>query len=294
MGTTFPSFTGNCLGPPYFHRSHKLCHSYSKPPFPMEVTSVIYSKRSLCNLCHPLYCMHLIVALHGVWIFSLQQVCTTLDPADFNVKYARDAKAKQFDRAQRPHVIMGGHCYICDVQVGSKSKHCGVCNKCVSEFDHHCIWINNCVGSRNYKLFFGMISTGLLTSCTVFLIVVVLIQKYVRENNKEYTAFNGPISSNGFIALVALIGLLVLAACFLLAHLVGYHVWLNLKGLSTYDHVMLLRARQKSANNKPENSNNEHRSIKTSGQKRNRVAPATDTQPMELESGLNVLPPIKR
>lgn len=33
--------------------------------------------------------MHLIVALHGVWIFSLQQVCTTLDPADFNVKYAR-------------------------------------------------------------------------------------------------------------------------------------------------------------------------------------------------------------
>eukprot|EP00039_Didymoeca_costata_P003409 m.67484 g.67484 ORF g.67484 m.67484 type:complete len:295 (-) comp11892_c0_seq2:124-1008(-) len=225
---------------------------------------------------------------------TLYIVCTTLDPADFNVKYARDAKAKQFDRAQRPHVIMGGHCYICDVQVGSKSKHCGVCNKCVSEFDHHCIWINNCVGSRNYKLFFGMISTGLLTSCTVFLIVVVLIQKYVRENNKEYTAFNGPISSNGFIALVALIGLLVLAACFLLAHLVGYHVWLNLKGLSTYDHVMLLRARQKSANNKPENSNNEHRSIKTSGQKRNRVAPATDTQPMELESGLNVLPPIKR
>ena len=30
-------------------------------------------------------------------------------------------------------------CWICDVQVGTKSMHCKFCNKCVDHFDHHCM-----------------------------------------------------------------------------------------------------------------------------------------------------------
>lgn len=30
-------------------------------------------------------------------------------------------------------------CWICDIQVGTKSMHCKFCNKCVDRFDHHCM-----------------------------------------------------------------------------------------------------------------------------------------------------------
>lgn len=76
----------------------------------------------------------------------------SIDPADYNVR-AKSYKGPMpvFDRTKHAHVIENCHCYLCEVDVGPKSKHCSACNKCVASFDHHCRWLNNCVGSRNYR-----------------------------------------------------------------------------------------------------------------------------------------------
>ena len=86
--------------------------------------------------------------------FVFQVIATTINPIDEHVLRQHDNHLRQprkFDRTHHKHVIENQFCYICESQVGVKSKHCSLCNKCVSDFDHHCKWLNNCVGGKNYK-----------------------------------------------------------------------------------------------------------------------------------------------
>lgn len=80
-------------------------------------------------------------------------IAATVNPLDVIVgeKYNDQLKPRKFERSLHLHVIENQFCYICESQVGPKSKHCSLCNKCVSNFDHHCKWLNNCVGGRNYR-----------------------------------------------------------------------------------------------------------------------------------------------
>lgn len=105
-------------------------------------------------------------ALH----ICLMVVCTTMDPADVNVRaedYHAATRPVHLDRTQRGHVIEDNQCYFCQRTVREGSKHCSVCNKCVGDFDHHCKWLNNCVGSRNYRCFLVLIGSGLLAAASV-------------------------------------------------------------------------------------------------------------------------------
>lgn len=85
--------------------------------------------------------------------FVCHLIAASINPIDQNVlqKYNNNLKPQKFDRSKHKHVIENQFCYICESQVGAKSKHCSLCNKCVSDFDHHCKWLNNCVGGRNYR-----------------------------------------------------------------------------------------------------------------------------------------------
>ncbi len=86
--------------------------------------------------------------------FAAHVIAVNINPADDNV-VDRVEKGRvnptKFDRTKHSHVIENQFCYICETNVGIKSKHCSVCNKCVSNFDHHCKWLNNCVGGKNYR-----------------------------------------------------------------------------------------------------------------------------------------------
>ncbi|XP_038125358.1 palmitoyltransferase ZDHHC11 isoform X1 [Cyprinodon tularosa] len=207
----------------------------------------------------------------------------TIDPADASVRAKNDYSTPLplFDRAKRAHVIQDLHCYLCDVNVGPKVKHCGVCNKCVEGFDHHCKWLNTCVGQRNYWFFFAALISAILAGFMITVIILfIFIQHYldphVLRTAPQFDASLGnttwllflpvaPIktSSAGLLTLAFITIMLCTACLILLIHLLGFHLYLFYKGMSTYDYVKKSRRKEtgkqnseakKSCSSKPHSS----------------------------------------
>ncbi|KNC73266.1 hypothetical protein SARC_14174, partial [Sphaeroforma arctica JP610] len=53
-------------------------------------------------------------------------------------------------------------CTTCCIAKPPRAKHCRFCNRCVAQYDHHCFWTNNCVGQRNTRVFFALVTLGLV------------------------------------------------------------------------------------------------------------------------------------
>mmetsp|Transcript_82111 Transcript_82111/g.171908 ORF Transcript_82111/g.171908 Transcript_82111/m.171908 type:complete len:437 (+) Transcript_82111:235-1545(+) len=115
-------------------------------------------------------------------------------------------------------------CSICQVTVQFDSKHCWECNKCVGNFDHHCPWLNNCIGQGNYRMFFVTI-WALLIMLTV-MILSSLAPFLGLGNTRE----------SGREVLIAILVLYVPFWC-LDASLVGFHCFISVKGITTYEHL---------------------------------------------------------
>ncbi|XP_049572972.1 palmitoyltransferase ZDHHC1 isoform X5 [Syngnathus scovelli] len=211
------------------------------PLLPAHWTPAGYICTGVMFACH--LCTHVMAA--------------SVDPADRNVR-AKSLKGPLLvlDRSKRAHVIENCHCYLCQVDVGPKSKHCSACNKCVADFDHHCRWLNNCVGSRNYKLFLCSVVSAVLGVCVLLAVSsYVLIRffwepddpgvdKHSRAPNRTTTSpFPSPPLS-AVPALAAVTGALALLACVLLCHLLLFHFYLMWNRLSTYEYIVRQRHRQ--------------------------------------------------
>ncbi|XP_063343635.1 palmitoyltransferase ZDHHC11 [Pelmatolapia mariae] len=220
----------------------------------------------------------------------------TIDPADDSVraKQSYSTPMPLFDRTKQPHVIHDLHCYLCDVNVGPKVKHCGVCNKCVEDFDHHCKWLNTCVGGRNYQYFFLALCSATIG---VFLLIVVVLFVFIQHYLDPYSLRTAPqfadVSGNStwlmFLPLAPIktssAGLLILAfvtvmlsttCLLLLSHLLGFHLYLYHKGISTYDYVKLQR--QKEAKKQDVEAGNGTRNAKTHKAPQNQEA-SVDCEP---------------
>ncbi|XP_072515822.1 palmitoyltransferase ZDHHC11 isoform X1 [Salminus brasiliensis] len=190
----------------------------------------------------------------------------TVDPADYNVRLRKDYSSPMpvFDKKKQPHVIHNQHCYLCEVDVGSKVKHCSSCNKCISDFDHHCKWLNNCVGGRNYWLFFVAVLSAVFG--VLLLVVVILfffIEHFVNPTSlRTAAAFQGvkengtwlaflplaPVqtSSASLLVLAFVTIIIALASLLMLCHLLVFHIYLLCKGMSTYEYVVKQRHLQSS------------------------------------------------
>eukprot|EP00297_Palpitomonas_bilix_P004314 CAMPEP_0113916164 /NCGR_PEP_ID=MMETSP0780_2-20120614/31829_1 /TAXON_ID=652834 /ORGANISM="Palpitomonas bilix" /LENGTH=710 /DNA_ID=CAMNT_0000915201 /DNA_START=278 /DNA_END=2411 /DNA_ORIENTATION=+ /assembly_acc=CAM_ASM_000599 len=170
------------------------------------------------------------------------------------VAEGEDSKEKDCEEKEGEE---GFYCYTCKVQVGKKSKHCRVCNKCVEDFDHHCRWLNTCVGSKTYKVFitllsslflllvlhFSLASAGIIdvavynhSSGVVDVQKVCTVAPYLCHDEHDFPTYY----------LVILGSMLILCIPFggLVGQLLFLHFYLMAKGLSTYEYILLDRAKQ--------------------------------------------------
>ncbi|KAL3860306.1 hypothetical protein ACJMK2_010445 [Sinanodonta woodiana] len=181
-------------------------------------------------------------------------VSSSINPADPSVlRKNKIGKIPAFDRSQHSHVIENCHCYICEVDVGPRSKHCSVCNKCIADFDHHCKWLNNCVGSRNYRWFLATLITGIIGILLVFTLALVeFIAYYADKNNRtilspyiKFEVFHQPTTGEGWLVLLGFTFVLGILADGLLIHLFGFHCYLLYHGITTYDYIIMDRDKEK-------------------------------------------------
>ncbi|KAL7833740.1 hypothetical protein AOLI_G00287000 [Acnodon oligacanthus] len=247
-------------------------NGWSWPPHPFQLLAwllYLYFAVTGFGVFVPLLPSHWIPA--GYICTGITFVChlfvhltaVSIDPADYNVR-AKSYKGPVpvFDRTKHAHVIENCHCYLCEVDVGPKSKHCSACNKCVASFDHHCRWLNNCVGSRNYWLFLNSVISALLG---IFLVVIVASYVFIEffldpsklRSDKHFQQVKNesvvwfvflpvaPVSTAG-PAIPALAGVTIalgLLSCLLLGHLLCFHIYLMWNRLSTYEYIVRQRHR---------------------------------------------------
>ncbi|XP_062398107.1 palmitoyltransferase ZDHHC11-like [Sardina pilchardus] len=208
-----------------------------------------------------------------------------IDPAEPIVRARNYASTlPTFDKSQHAHVILDLHCKICDIDVGPRAKHCKACNKCVTDFDHHCKYMNNCVGRRNYWFFFVAVVTAAIGMFLLLLIVLFIIvehslnpailrtapqfQDYFHTcmscgtvlsvqsvpvcpglNNLTWLVFLplAPVhtSSAGLLVVSCFTFLLTLVFLVVVIHLLGFHIFLLSKKLTTYEYIMKKRQEEK-------------------------------------------------
>ncbi|CAD2222757.1 DHHC palmitoyltransferase, putative [Angomonas deanei] len=129
----------------------------------------------------------------------------------------------------------GDLCTYCRRRTKDDSKHCKACNKCVEGFDHHCKWLNMCVGRRNYRGFLCYVISAVTTMTLAMISGIVILAKWWKQLEAHNVYFRvGPI----LLCAVMLIGLPAIV------HLLGFHIMLNIKGLTTYEYILQKRERQ--------------------------------------------------
>ncbi|KAM4597343.1 palmitoyltransferase ZDHHC1 [Fundulus diaphanus] len=246
-------------------------NGWSWPPHPFQLLAwllYVYFAVTGFGVFVPLLPPHWIPAGYictgVVFVFHLcvHVLAVSVDPADYNVRTkSHRGPVPVFDRSKHAHVIENCHCYLCQVDVGPKSKHCSACNKCVANFDHHCRWLNNCVGSRNYQLFLHSVVSALLGVCLVLVFAAYVFIEFFLDPSKlrsdeHFLVQNetgvwfvflpvAPLRSAAAVipVLAAVTVALGLLSSVLLLHLLCFHIYLMWNRLSTYEYIVRQRHR---------------------------------------------------
>ena len=210
------------------------------------------------------------VAYIAIWTSHL--IASGINPADPGVDMSRSDASSAYKAGVKAKSPMDetNYCYLCKSNVAKSAKHCRACDKCVVHFDHHCRWLNNCVGKRNYRVFFFFLTTTMLSVIAQFSIGVYLLTVAALNDDALRTRRTSPaaprcppscsddsrppavadvyphLSRGALIGLVSFMQLLLLLGGFLLIQLWGFHVYLRLEGITTYDYIMRKRARVQS------------------------------------------------
>ena len=145
-------------------------------------------------------------------------------------------------------------CTICDVYVSPDSKHCAQCNRCVNKFDHHCKWLNNCIGKQNYRKFVVLIFSQQINLLVLLSFTIYYLCLYY-ENYSEFQAKSHLLSSGLSIVLLWVSSLEAFLFCVAISNLIGLHIWLRCKGLTTFEYIVSNRkSKTRSREDPPENN----------------------------------------
>ncbi|KAJ8301007.1 hypothetical protein KUTeg_022526, partial [Tegillarca granosa] len=187
-------------------------------------------RRSLIDMDDPVYGLLYILLL----TFSLVMYYTAcnVDPGYINPKtYVNKKKvinnntdeeddndtsenSSMINSTDRIHDNTYRYCDYCEIQQPMRSKHCEDCNKCVRKYDHHCPWLEACIGERNHKYFWLFLS-----SMGAF----------------KYEQHWGAWFENNVFFLIDL--LILICGGFTVLGLLGFHTYLLVKGLTTWEAV---------------------------------------------------------
>ncbi|XP_055504480.1 probable palmitoyltransferase ZDHHC11B isoform X3 [Leucoraja erinacea] len=191
----------------------------------------------------------------------LYTFATTIDPADVKVRAKRYNRILPlFDRNLHQHVIENEYCFLCEVEVGMKTKHCSMCNKCIANFDHHCKWLNNCVGVRNYWFFLGCVISGIIGALLIvclssFVFIGYFLNRDILRTNPLYeSTVGGPevwilflplvhvyVNTATFLTITVIAIGLGLGSLITEIQLLYFHIYLLWYRISTFDYVMRQR-----------------------------------------------------
>ncbi|TYZ64937.1 hypothetical protein PybrP1_000610 [[Pythium] brassicae (nom. inval.)] len=125
------------------------------------------------------------------------------------------ATASDSDSADERRRMARPLCHSCHVQRPLRSKHCRVCRTCVHQFDHHCPFVDNCVGRNNHVYFMAFLLT---------LVVDIALFEYVLGLHWRLHGVHALV-----LAAMVYLGAILLPT----AHLLGFHVYLTAKNLTT-------------------------------------------------------------
>ncbi|KAM9301875.1 palmitoyltransferase ZDHHC1 [Gastrophryne carolinensis] len=276
LGKADPGKTGEDAATEPSQHSRK--NGWSWPPHPLQfvawITYLLFTVIGL-GILVPLLPRHWVAAGYVCMgaLFTVHLVvhflAVTIDPADDHVRAkGSHGPLPVFDRTKHTHVIENMHCYICEVDVGDKSKHCSLCNKCVSNFDHHCKWLNNCVGGKNYWLFFNCLISAflgamLLSSISLFVFIEYFVDPSMLRSDQHFKGVKNrtdvwfvflpasPVETqaSAILGLAALVSVMGLITIFLIGQLLCFHIYLLYNKLSTYEYIMHQRQKQEMKSN---------------------------------------------
>lgn len=114
------------------------------------------------------------------------------------------------------------------------------CGRCAIGFDHHCKWVNNCIGEKNYKEFFALIVVVQIIHVFMMIDTAFVGSRMIQETTSIVYEYKKAGEVFYYIdSSLIMISLLIctLASAFN-AKLVAFHIYINIKGITTYQHII--------------------------------------------------------
>ena len=162
-------------------------------------------------------------------------IATRIDPTD------NDSITAVHKLAGDSHI-----CLLCGKRVGERSKHCTACNRCTAHFDHHCNWLNNCIGQRNYRSFIVLLLGILVMNGSEAAGILAILTNVWAEGGESEVLIKHDAGERGYLYVGSLtVTWLCIATTFVsISALLGFHILLRYRGLTTYEYILLLRSRK--------------------------------------------------
>ncbi|XP_010543552.1 PREDICTED: probable protein S-acyltransferase 15 [Tarenaya hassleriana] len=158
----------------------------------------------------------------SLFLFSFS-VCVLTDPGRVPAPYSPDVEDS---RRTHHNGTETRHCDKCSAYKPPRTHHCRVCRRCVLKMDHHCVWVNNCVGYANYKSFFNLVFYATV-ACIYSMVVLVCCGFKKGDSYME----NFPLK-----IFIISCGALMFGLCIALGTLLGWHIFLISRNMTTIEH----------------------------------------------------------